>query len=70
MPSVRSIEEVNGKFESMGMFFRDYDSEFQAKRLHEFSLFPNEDLEDCIRPLSTAEIDPSIINLKNDPHKH
>ena len=27
-------------------------------------------MEDCIRPLSIAEIDPSIINLRNDPHKH
>jgi hypothetical protein len=33
-------------------------------------LFLNEDLEDCVRPLNLNEIDPSIINLRNDPHKH
>ena len=70
MPTVRTVEDINNKFESVGMFFRDYESEYQAKRLGDFNLFMNEDLEDCIRPLSTAEIDPSIINLRNDPHKH
>lgn len=39
MPNVRSVEEINGKFEQMGLFFRDYDLEYQAKRLQDFSLF-------------------------------
>jgi hypothetical protein len=39
MPNVRSAEEVNAKFDAMGMFFRDYDLEYQAKRLQDFSLF-------------------------------
>ena len=33
-------------------------------------LFYNEDLDDCIQPLSPLEMDPSLINLKNDPHKY
>ena len=33
-------------------------------------MFKNEDLEDCIRPISTLDIDPSIQNLRGDPNKH
>ena len=39
MPSVRSVEDINNKFESVGMFFRDYEAEYQAKRLCDFNLF-------------------------------
>jgi hypothetical protein len=28
MPSVRTVEEINQKFETLGMFFRDYESEY------------------------------------------
>lgn len=54
----------------MGLFFRDYESEYHAKHLGPYTMFNNEDLDDCIRPMSTAELDPSIINLRGDPHKH
>jgi len=33
MPTVRTVEDINGKFDSIGMFFRDYESEYNAKRL-------------------------------------
>lgn len=28
VPGLRSIEEVNTKFEEIGLFFRDYDMEY------------------------------------------
>ena len=70
VPGIRSIEEVNDKFQRMGLFFRDYESEYHAKHLGPYTMFNNEDLEDCIRPYSAGELDPSIINLRGDPHKH
>ncbi len=33
MPTVRTVEDINAKFDSVGMFFRDYESEYNAKRL-------------------------------------
>jgi hypothetical protein len=39
MPTVRTVEDINNKFDSVGMFFRDYESEYQAKRLGDFNLF-------------------------------
>ena len=39
MPTVRTIEDINGKFDSLGMFFRDYEAEYNAKRLQDFNLF-------------------------------
>ena len=44
--------------------------EYHAKNLGPYTLFYNEDLDDCIQPLSHVEMDPSMLNLKNDPHKH
>jgi isocitrate dehydrogenase len=44
--------------------------EYHQKKLGTFTIFKNEDLEDCVRPICTSDIDPSIINLRNDPHKH
>lgn len=70
VPGLRSIEEVNHKFEDIGLFFRDYDREYHAKKLCTYTIFKNEDLEDCVVPFSVTDIDPSIVNLKNDPHKH
>lgn len=70
MPGLRSIEEVNLKIDEIGMFFRDYDEEYHAKKLGPYTMFKNEDLEDCVRPLNLHDIDTSLTNLKNDPHKH
>ena len=39
MPTVRTVEDINGKFESLGMFFRDYEAEYNAKHLQDFNLF-------------------------------
>lgn len=57
VPGIRSIEEVNEKFDEIGMFFRDYDQEYHAKKLGPYTMFKNEDLEDCIRPLIPTDID-------------
>ena len=33
MPTVRTVEDINHKFETTGMFFRDYEAEYNPKRL-------------------------------------
>jgi hypothetical protein len=33
VPGLRSIEEVNMKFDETGLFFRDYDRDYHHKRL-------------------------------------
>ena len=33
MPSVKTVEEINKKFDTLGLFFRDYETEYSAKRL-------------------------------------
>lgn len=50
VPGIRSIEEVNDKFAELGLFFRDYDLELHTKNLAYFTMFRNEDLDDCVRP--------------------
>ncbi len=57
VPGLRSIEEVNLKFDEKGMFFRDYDDDYHQKRLGYFTMFPNIDLDDVIIPRSKQEID-------------
>ena len=57
VPSLLRIEEVNERIEKEGVFFRDYDRELESKQLAHYCMFLNEDLEECVRPLSLADID-------------
>jgi hypothetical protein len=69
VPGLHRIEEVNARMEKEGMFFRDYDADFENKQLGQYAMFHNIDLEDCVRPLSEAHIDQSIRNLRRDRNK-
>ena len=55
--------------EGKGLLFRDYEREYAAKRLQYLYLFRNEDLDDCVRPLSSRDLDPSLRTLRHDPYK-
>lgn len=70
VPSLLRIEEVNERIAKEGVFFRDYDRDLESKHLAYYCMFLNEDLEDCVRPLSEAEIDQSLRNLRRDKGKH
>ena len=70
MPSLARIEEVNDKLSKEGVFFRDYDREYNRKNLDKYQLFLNQDLEDCFVPQCSLDYDCSLLNLRNDPNKH
>ena len=69
VPGLIRIEEVNQRIASEGLFFRDYEQEFESKQLGQLHMFLNDDLEDCVRPLNEGDIDQSIRNLRRDPNK-
>jgi hypothetical protein len=70
VPGLIRIEEVNARIAKEGLFFRDYDMDFESKQLGQYCMFQNDDLEDCVKPLYESEIDQSIRHLRRDPNKH
>lgn len=70
VPGLLRIEEVNQRIAKEGLFFRDYERDFESKRLKEYCMFLNEDLEDCVIPSGEGGIDLSIRNLRRDRNKH
>ena len=69
VPGLGRIEQASERAEKEGLLWREFDSDFNDKKLHQLQVFANLDLEDCIIPDGPKDIDQSIHNLRRDIRK-